>query len=312
MGRMLEALKQGNGQRLNVAAPAMIPDEPVRTEIQVTAQSEEPLSEEFPFIEVGGGPGKKLEASAAVLATPLPPIPGKKAPSAPPKSQGPLVPTLSQPRPMSVAFEPWPTHAKPCPASEIISFHQPEHPVSKQYDSLFEKVTEGCRVLLFAGAKGAGTTTVLLNLAFSGCMRFRKKVVVVDSNLIRPALAKRLGIPRSPGWAEFLAGSVALEKALQTTSHPLLSCLPAREECDDVPAEAQRWVLGWLRDRFDLVLVDGTGLEEMQRMAPLSGACDGMYLVLPQNVSPDTTLIQEISRLGIRLRGVIHTQFESV
>jgi Mrp family chromosome partitioning ATPase len=311
MGRMLEALKQGKGQRGNPAPPP-IPEEPLRNEIQVAVHSEEPLQEEFPFIEVGGGPGKKFEASATVLATPVPSsMLEKKAPPTP-KNLGPMVPTLSQPRPMTVAFEPWPAKVNPCLATEIISFHQPEHPVSKQYDSLFEKVTEGCRVLLFAGDKGAGTTTVLLNLAFSGCMRFQKRLVVVDCNFGRPALAERLGVPPSPGWAEFLAGSVALEKALQATAHPLLSCVAAKEKSEDVPAEVLRWVIGWLRDRCDLVLVDGPLLEQGQHMAAVSGVGDGTYLVLPQNTGPDPNAIQKITRLGIRVRGLIHTQFENV
>jgi Mrp family chromosome partitioning ATPase len=308
MGRMLETLKQGEGQRSNTVAP-FVPDPPQRPETVASPSSEEPSLEEFPFIEVGGGPGKKMEASAAVLATPVPNrLVEKKAPapSLPqPKSQGPLVPTLSQPRPMTVAFEPWPAPGKTCPATEITSFHQPEHPVSKQYDSLFEKVLENSKVLLFAGPEGAGTTTVLLNLAFSGCMRFQKRLAVVETNLSRPVLAERLGIPAFPGWSEFLAGSVALEKALQTTVHPLLSALVGKQQSGPIPAEALRWVIGWMRERFDLVLVDG------QDLAPLSGICDGLYLVLPQNAADEVNHIQKVSRTGLRLRGLIHTQFEN-
>jgi len=335
MGRMLEALKQGHSQRSIPAAPAIIPDAPVRSEEPVTVPAEELVEEEFPFIEVGGGPGKKMDGSAAVMATPVPHSKhprsrvddeesrmedggsGKVAPPSSifnPRSStlGPLVPTLSQPRPMTVAFEPWPTQVKPRPATEIISYHQPEHPVSKQYDSLLQTVAEGARVLLFAGAKGAGTTTVLLNLAFSGCMRFGKRLVVVESNLCRPALAERLGIPPSPGWKELLAGSVALEKALQTAAHPQLFALTGNATSDDIPCEALRWVVGWLRDRFDLVLIDGPNLEDGQKLAALSGVCDGLYLVLPQNTGAETTSIQGVARLGMRLRGLIHTQFENM
>jgi len=314
MGRMLEVLKQGESQRSKPPAPAIILDAPMRFEEPVTVAAEEITQEEFPFIEVGGGPGKKMEGSATVMAMPVPHSkPVRKSPAlSQPKNSGPLVPTLSQPRPMTVAFEPWPTQVKPRPATEIISYHQPEHHVSKQYDSLFETVTEGSRVLLFAGAKGAGTTTVLSNLAFSGCMRFGKRLVVVEGNLCRPALAQRLGLPPSPGWQEFLAGSIALEKALQTAAHPQLSALTGSATSEDIPSEALRWVLGWLRDRFDLVLIDGPDLEDGPKLAALSGACDGLYLVLPQNGGPDPASIRNIGRHGMRLRGLIHTQFENV
>lgn len=308
MGRMLDALRQGEGQRSN-PVPALINEgPPTRTEVAVTPPEVDPFQEEFPYIEVGGGPGKKMEASAVVLAAPATKS-EKKSPAPPrPESQGPLVPTLSRPRPMSVAFEPWPASSKPCPASEIITYHQPDHAVSKQYDSLFEQIAEGSRAVVFAGAKGAGTTTVLLNLAFSGCMRFGKRLAVVESGSSRPALAQRLGIPPSPGWAEFLAGSIALEKALQSTAHPQLSALIRKEKSEDIPAEALGWVLGWLRDRFDLVLIDGPDIEDEKKLASLADACDGLYLVLPQN----TEAPQKLARAGMRLRGVIHTQFENV
>jgi len=314
MGRMLEVLKQGESQRNKPLAPAVIPGAPMRFEEPVTVAAEEITQEEFPFIEVGGGPGKKMEGSATVMAMPVPHSKeARKSPTLPEaKSSGPLVPTLSRPRPMTVAFEPWPTQVKPRPATEIISYHQPEHHACKQYDSLFETVTEGSRVLLFAGAKGAGTTTVLLNLAFSACMRFGKRLVVVEGNPCRPALAQRLGIPPSPGWQEFLAGSVALEKALQTTAHPLLFALTANDKSEDIPTEAVRWVLGWLRDRFDLVMIDGPELVNAPKLAALSGACDGLYLVLPQNTGPEHASIQSVARQGMRLRGLIHTQFENV
>ena len=72
MGRMLEALKQGHSQRSIPAVPAAIPAAPMRSEQPVTVAAEELPEEEFPFIEVGGGPGKKMEGSATVMATPLP------------------------------------------------------------------------------------------------------------------------------------------------------------------------------------------------------------------------------------------------
>src|SRR5207244_7693371 len=83
-------------------------------------------------------------------------------------------PIMPRARPMSVAFEPWPPHGQlsRLVAPEIITYHQPDHPASKQYAELFEKVSDGLGnspVLLFSGAAAkSGTTTVLLNLAFSG------------------------------------------------------------------------------------------------------------------------------------------------
>jgi MinD-like ATPase involved in chromosome partitioning or flagellar assembly len=223
---------------------------------------------------------------------------------------------------LSVTFEPWPADGQlsKLVAPEIITYHQPDHPASKRYAELFEKVNDGLgksAVLLFSGAAAkSGTTTVLLNLAFTGCRH--KRIVLVEGNLSRPALAERLGLQAAPGWHEFLAGRIGLEQTLQKTAEPQLSVLPAgaRAQGPCLPtAEAYRWVLSWLRERFDIVLIDAPEIGEPSALATLLPPSDGIYLVLPQDGSEGSQLgdmAQRIARLGGRLRGLIHTQFESL
>jgi len=319
MGKLLEILRKGD------AGPAPVLPLPVRpatvetvVPIRAEVESEEP-EEEYLFIEVGAA-GKKLDGSPAVLATPVarPAITAATEKKAAPVT----APVMRPTRPMTVAFEPWPAggQAASYVAPEIITYHQPDHPASKQYAELFQKVTEGLGkspVLVFSGAAAkAGTTTVLLNLAFSGC-RHKRRIALVEANLSRPALAERLGLQTAPGWHEFLAGQVGLEKALQTTAQPQLFALVAGAGSQGVtvPPEAYRWVLSWLRDRFDLVLIDAPEMSDHSSLTSLIPAGEGIYLVLPQNGSESSQLgdmAQGIIRMGGRLRGLIHTQFESL
>src|SRR5207253_11034851 len=104
-------------------------------------------------------------------------------------------------------------------ATELVTFHRPEHALSKQYQNLAGTLTAQLpatrsRVLLFTAAHpGAGTTTVLLNLAIALARQGKQRLVVVDANPNQPAVAERLGLPQVPGLAEVLAGSQPLQDA---------------------------------------------------------------------------------------------------
>jgi Mrp family chromosome partitioning ATPase len=170
-------------------------------------------------------------------------------------------------------------------ASELVTFHQPDHPVSRQYEALFSQLsieaTDDCptAALLFTAlAAGAGTTTSVLNLAIAGCSRHKKKMVVVDADLARPAVAGRLGAARGPGLQDVLRGKVGLEQAVHTTPIRNLFVLPAGNPCDDeaTSPDAFRWVVAWLRQRFDLVLVDAPAWVEgndLRTMLPPQPRC---------------------------------------
>src|SRR5579864_3215758 len=180
MGRTLDTLRQPDLQRpVRSAMPAMPAGEAPPAECVVDWS----LQEQVPYIEVGG-PGKGVELSPLLVAHPAqakvqPPHPhlGKalasaKAPEAVAAAAKPApAVNLTDAQPMTVAFEAWPgPHSAGGIAPDVIAYHQPEHPVSKEYAVLLDRMMQGLgsgpRVLMFNGlARRVGTTTVLLNLA---------------------------------------------------------------------------------------------------------------------------------------------------
>ena len=205
---------------------------------------------------------------------------------------------------------------------DLITYHRPDHPISKQYAALLEQMLLGLTpgpapVLLLTGsAPRVGTTTVLLNLAVCAAGANRR-IVAVDANYHQPDLASLLGLEDQPGWMNVLAGNLALEQAVQQTSLRNLQVLPGDPTGETqgiaLAPDAVRWVLRWLRERFDIVLVDGPDLKHGSDLAVLAPACDGLYLVVPQSeasLAQDRTLVQNLPRLGGRLRGLVHTHVE--
>jgi Mrp family chromosome partitioning ATPase len=306
MGRMLDTMKLGEGRRpLAIGTPvdgAPVQDCVVDWEI----------GEEVPYVEVGG-PNKKVELSPGLLKHPA------QAALQPP--HGPIesvavakAVNLIEPRPMTAVFAPWPAPiATPTVSPEIIAFHQPDHATSKEYAALLAMIrrglkVDGANVLLLLGARAhVGTTTVLLNLAVTAAMQ-DARVIVVDANATRASLAQRLGQSGITGLAEVLDGSLALEQAVLKTGIGSLYLLPAgASNKGALTNKAMSWLATWLRERYDLIFIDGPTIEEAAAHVPQA---DGIYVVLPQGESLPKGVAQAVSRMGGRLCGLIHTHFE--
>jgi Mrp family chromosome partitioning ATPase len=297
MGRMLEALKRSEKPVTN--------PEPVVTAVQPQPPQETPTEEEMPFVEVGG-PRRQNETKTRLdESTPRLELPAPRPASLQVwEPQGVALHACSQPVP-----------SRPRVAAELIAFHQPEHPVSQQYAALFNQLdcesTDGTApVLAFTAlAAGAGTTTAALNLAVAACMKHAKRICIVDGNHRRPAAAARLGVKATVGLQEVLSGKVALEQALHTTPIDGLHVLPGGAgESAPGNADAVRWVLAWLRQRFDLILVDAPPLNGEDALRVLLPAATAVYVVVDTTETDKPAvrnLTRDVARLGSRLGGLI-------
>jgi len=268
-----------------------------------------------------------MEASASVLASaPTSAVPGPRL--AVSETEEPAEVTEEEapmPRKLhGVTFRPAPdegdcrAESQPRFPPELIAYHRPDHPVSVQYRQVLASVLAASpekesQVLLFTATRpGGGTTTVLLNVAITAARQARRRVVVVDGNLRRPALAERLGLRIGIGLRDVLAGTAALEQALQETDQPNLVALTAGAAGGGngvrFVAETLRSLLRQLRHHFDLVLVDGPRWDGQPDVVLLGSACDAVYLVVPEGEaeSPQVDdLFQIIPQHGARLGGCI-------
>lgn len=316
MGRMLETFKLGEGRRtpLALSKPAdAAPAQDCVVDWEIGA--------EVPFVEVGG-PNKKMEVSSGLIQHPpqtTPQAPHLPLETAPAVLQPSLV-KLTEAKPMTAAFEPWPGVA-PAPAlisPEIIAFHQPDHAASKEYAVLLNSLrgnlkAEAASVLLLIGMKpNVGTSVVLLNLAVTAAVKQGLRTVIVDASGHGDRLARRLGHAGNAGIAEVLDGSLALEQAFVKTCIASLHFLPAgSSSVKPANAESLNWLIACLRQRYDLIFIDGPLLDDANLALHVPRA-DAVYLVLPQGESASLHkgAAQSISRMGGRLCGLIHTHFE--
>lgn len=277
-----------------------------------------PDAEEVPFIEVGGG--KKLEASPKVLAVQHP-AQAHQPPHAPTMKTLPAaapVVELASTAPLQVALEPWPAAPASAPvvSRDVVAFHDPDHAATRQYGRLLEQMlAQGdpveCPCLLLAGLRrGLGTTTVLANLAVLAARTTQRRTILVEP--LDSRAARMLGQEEGPGLHEVLAGSAALDQAARATAIDGLFVLSAgknRAETMPLTGAAAAWLLGWMRQRFDLILLEGPTLENQEMLGTLAPQADSLYLVAgaeEKHLLP-RDLARNLTRQGCRLRGVLNT-----
>ena len=313
MGRMLETMKLSHGRHAPLAITKPVEEPPVKDCVV-----DWEIAEEVPYVEVGG-PDKKLDLSPGLMkhapqAAPQPPhLPVENAPVAPKPV------TLTEPLPSVVAYEAWPADAvaRVEISSEIVAYHQPDHATSQEYAALLQALRNSLKadvgnVLLLSGLKpGVGTSTVLLNLATIAAMQHKLRVVVVDANGPRAALAQKLGHGAAAGLQEVIDGTLALEHAIVKTPILSLHLLPAGNSSKKLTSGAMTWLAAWLRERYDLIFVDGPTMDETAAVAVHIPYADANYLVLPhgENAVAGQEAAKSMARMGGRLCGLIHTHF---
>jgi Mrp family chromosome partitioning ATPase len=294
--------------------------------LEPTRAHEMAEDDDVPFIEVGGprpvmhhlepiapkstltpipSPAKPGEGKASI------PIISRSAPTMSPRST--IGGTIAAPAIMTVRFE-------AIRGSEIIgggfgteliAFHQPNHAVSVQYRSLIAEIVTQLpgnkpRLLMFTAAKpGAGATTVALNLGISLARQEGSRIIVTDANFAQPDMAKRLGLPATPGLRDVVARHSPLTWSIQETTQSGMFALTAGRD-DAPPATELAPIIEQLRGRHDWTIVDAGPWDE--RLVPLAETCDAIYLVHTEEDPAARELIASILNATGRLRGCIVTR----
>jgi protein-tyrosine kinase len=114
--------------------------------------------------------------------------------------------------------------------SELASqFRHIKRPLLRNVDR--ESRDEGNRsslIMMTSAIAGEGKTFCSINLAMSIAMEVDTSVLLVDADVVRPAVLDRLGLPPRPGLLDLLTGEVDhVSDVMLKTNVPKLSILPA-------------------------------------------------------------------------------------
>ena len=130
------------------------------------------------------------------------------------------------------------------------------------------------RVLIASAHYGDGRTTVTLNLA-AALARARQRVLVVESDFLRPSALRLLGVDSATGLAEAVAKGLAPSNAmvwLQPIGFNLLpTCAQVENSAELLASPVFDVMIRTLSPEFDFILFDS---------APLLAAADARLLEL--------------------------------
>lgn len=192
-------------------------------------------------------------------------------------------------------------------------------------DALLAACAQGKKVLGITSCRqGEGATTLLLcaarRLADHGV-----KLALVDADLARPRLAKRLGVQPERGWNETAGEADETHKmgdplelaAIEAVANGL-TLAPIKE-----PDSPMKWSpAGWaclaeslktLRTHFEMTIVDLGPLENIEHVTDslqqtIASELDAVLLIRNQRITTDEQLTlaqRELSAAGIALAGLI-------
>ncbi|MGX9789851.1 polysaccharide biosynthesis tyrosine autokinase [Mycobacterium sp. MMS18-G62] len=168
-------------------------------------------------------------------------------------------------------------------------------------------------IVVTSSMPNEGKTTTAINIALA-LAEADHNVVLVDGDMRRPMLDKRLDLVGSVGFSTVLSGQASLEEALQQTRFPRVTALTSGAVPPN-PSEllgslAAQKILSEMRSNFDYVIVDSSPLLAVTDAAILAANSDGVLLMARYGQTKREQLTQAVAHLvdvGAPPMGVVFT-----
>lgn len=203
----------------------------------------------------------------------------------------------------------------------LVALHDINPEAASQYSRLAIGLIAGAakqpplkRILIASAHHCEGRTCVMLNLA-AALARAKQRVLVVDTDMLRPSVNRLLGVDTEVGLAEALADNLPPEAAVTRVAPIAFDILPTRSQVENsaelLASPDFKAMLAALDNSYDFILFDS---------APLLSSADASLLVLFTHVTlmvvrPGTTttsqmakavsLLNEDSLFGVVLNRVV-------
>jgi succinoglycan biosynthesis transport protein ExoP len=193
---------------------------------------------------------------------------------------------------------------------------QPYSAFTEEVRSICSKVARllpeslGGVILISSPEPGDGKTTIALALA-AAAIATGRSAIVVDLDLRRPELAERLGqAPNEADIVSFLRGEASLDQVIVACPGiPSLKSLSALTAAEDpgalIASRRLRTMMGELRERFDLVIVNTPPVLAVHDAVSLAPLADVVLLVVSWGRTSRTSLRSAASQFEDDVTGVV-------
>ncbi len=156
---------------------------------------------------------------------------------------------------------------------------------------------------LTSGTSGEGKTFCAINLASVMALSGRR-VLLIDADMRRPAVARELGIQESPGLSTWLIGEASEHDIIRKTDVPGLDAIgagpipPNPAELAESPRLAE--LMAAMRSRYDHIIVDASPIGLVSEFVVLMGHLDIALYVVREGFTKRSSLraINELAATG--------------
>jgi protein-tyrosine kinase len=172
------------------------------------------------------------------------------------------------------------------------------------------QAVSGLKVVMMASAvAGEGKTLTAVNLALTLSGSYRKRVLLIDADLRRPAMHQVFRLDASYGLADGLDPANKAKLVVRQVS-PTLSVLPAGRPTSDPMAalisERMRRLIEEARETFEWVIIDTPPLVLLPDANLLASMVDGAVLVIKAASTSHDLLKRAVEAVGRpRIVGVV-------
>ena len=162
---------------------------------------------------------------------------------------------------------------------------------------------EGCRKLcVTSGAAGEGKSITLVNLAIS-IAEAGDKVLLIDADLRRPALARLLVEKATPGLSCVLAGMENLDDAIRENVYPNLDILFSGETPPNpselLGSEKMGELIATMSQRYDYILVDTPPVNVVSDACIVANLLDGVLMLVRKDRSRKDDIKHAVNSLRL-------------
>ncbi len=171
--------------------------------------------------------------------------------------------------------------------------------------------TVGCKVIGISSPKigdGKSTNGINLAIAFS---QLGKRVLLVDADLRRPSIHKKLRIANTEGLSGILAGFCESQGAIVNVS-PCFDVLPSGatppNPSELLASPAYERLVEALRLAYDIVIIDTPPVGVVSDALSIASKTDGLLLVVKEKVTLYTDMervLDSVRLANVRILGAV-------
>lgn len=173
-----------------------------------------------------------------------------------------------------------------------------------------------CHVIAVSSSiAGEGKSLSSINLAYN-LAQLNKNVLLIDCDMRRPSLAKKMSLTKFPGLSEYLTGLINMSELFQEYSNgpeqvPIYVITAGNTPPNPVElmnSEKMARTIAALRERFDYIILDMPPVGDVSDALVSTQIADGILLIVRQNFGTRIALqdaIQQFEFVNARILGLV-------